>query len=210
LEECAYRPVEWGPAAEPDAEIYMPYEQHPNLSTSLRIIAGTELPPANLFETFRRRAHAISPEMPVKFTTMEARLSENVAPSLFRTLLLSIFAGVAIGLAVAGIYAVTSFAVHQRVNEIGLRMALGAASHDVVKMVLAEGVRMAIAGLALGLGGAILITRLISTMLFNVKPTDAIAYSATVALVMAVTVLAAYFPARRAARVNPSVALRHE
>src|SRR5262249_36153021 len=108
-----------GPAVEPDAEIYMPYEQHPGPSTALRIVARTDIPPENLFETFRRVARANVPAMPVKFTTMEARLSDNVSAPRFRTLLLSIFAAIAVGLALAGIYAVVSFLVNQRIAEIG-------------------------------------------------------------------------------------------
>ena len=148
--------------------------------------------------------------MPVRFTTMEARLSDNVAAPRFRTWLLAIFAALAVGLAMAGIYAVVSFVVNQRTGEIGLRMALGAASSDVLTMVLSDGLRMALAGLVIGLAGAFAVSRAFSTMLFKVEPTDATTYSTAVILVALVTVAASYLPARRAGRVDPSVALRHD
>jgi putative ABC transport system permease protein len=199
-----------GPAVEPDAEIYMPYEQHPAPSTALRIVARTKIPPENVFETFRITARKVAPQMPVKFTTMETRLSENVAAPRFRSLLVGSFAALAVVLAMAGIYAVVSFLVNQRTNEIGLRVALGAAAGDVQRMVLSEGFRMAAVGLVLGLAGAVAAGRFISTMLFNVKSTDVVTYVAAIAIVTLVTLVASYFPARRAARIDPSVALRQE
>jgi putative ABC transport system permease protein len=199
-----------GPAAEPDAEIYMPYEQHPGPSTALRIVARTKIPPEHVFETFRSATRKVAPEMPVKFTTMETRLSENVAAPRFRSLLVGSFAALAVVLAMAGIYAVVSFLVNQRTNEIGLRVALGAASGDVQRMVLSEGIRMAAVGLVLGMAGAVAAGRFISTLLFNVKSTDVVTYVSAIAIVTLVTLVASYFPARRAARIDPSVALRQE
>jgi predicted permease len=199
-----------GPAIEPDAEIYMPYEQHPAPATALRIVARTTIPPEHVFETFRSTARRIAPQMPVKFTTMEARLSENVAAPRFRSLLVGCFAALAVGLAMAGIYAVVSFLVNQRTNEIGLRVALGAGSSDILRMVLSEGFRMSVVGLILGLTGAFAAGRSISTMLFNVKSADAVTYLSAIAIVMLLTLVASYFPARRAARIDPSVALRQE
>jgi predicted permease len=199
-----------GPADDPDAEIYMPYEQHPNPSTALRIVARTKIPPEHVFETFRSAALKVAPQMPVKFTTMEARLSENVAAPRFRSLLVGSFAALAVILAMAGIYAVVSFLVNQRTNEIGLRVALGAGAGDVQKMVLSEGFRMAVVGLVLGVAGAVAAGRFVSMMLFNVKSTDTVTYVSAVAIVTVVTLVASYFPARRAARIDPSVALRQE
>jgi ABC-type antimicrobial peptide transport system permease subunit len=158
----------------------------------------------------RQKAREIAPDVPVKITTFEDRLSQNVAAPRFRTLLLAIFATFAVALAMAGVYGVVSFIVNQRTPEIGLRMALGAGSQEVLKMMLLQGVRLAIIGLAVGLAGAFAASRLFTTMLFGVKPTDPLTYAAVAGLMALVTLAASYIPARRAARVDPLVALRHE
>ena len=198
-----------GPASEPAPEVYMPYEQHPTLSTFLTIVARTTADPQLMAGALRQKAREIAPDVPVKITTFEDRLSQNVAAARFRTLLLAIFAAFAVALAMAGVYGVVSFTVNQRTPEIGLRMALGAGSRDVLKMVLLQGVRLAIIGLAVGLTGAFAASRLLSTMLFSVKPTDPLTYGAVTGLMALVTLAASYVPAHRAARVDPVVALRH-
>jgi putative ABC transport system permease protein len=153
---------------------------------------------------------ALSPDVPVKFTTMEASLGENTAAPRFRTLLLTIFAGLAPCLAMAGVYGVMVYVVGQRSNEIGLRMALGASSGDVLRLVLRQGLALAGIGLALGLAGAFAASRLLTSMLFEVKPNDPLTYSGVVALLGIVALAASYIPARRAARIDPLVALRQE
>ncbi|HEY7336071.1 MAG TPA: ABC transporter permease [Bryobacteraceae bacterium] len=199
-----------GPASEPAPEVYMPYEQHPTLSTFLTIAARTTSDPGQMTGALRRKAREIAPDVPVKITTFEDRLSQNVAAPRFRTLLLAIFATIAVALAMAGVYGVVSFMVNQRTPEIGLRIALGAGSRGVLKMVLLQGVRLVIAGLAVGLAGAFAASRLLGTMLFGVKPTDPLTYGAVAGLMALVALAASYIPARRAARVDPLVALRHE
>jgi putative ABC transport system permease protein len=199
-----------GPASQPAPEVYMPYEQHPTLSTFLTIAARTTADPQQMAGALRQKAREIAPDVPVKITTFEDRLSQNVAAARFRTLLLAIFAALAVALAMAGVYGIVSFAVNQRTPEIGLRIALGAGSRDVFKMVLFEGVRLAIIGLAVGLAGAIAASRLLTTMLFSVKPTDPLTYGAVTGLMVLVTLAASYVPAHRAARLDPLVALRHE
>jgi putative ABC transport system permease protein len=199
-----------GPVLDSDAEIYMPYEQHPIVSTQLRIVARTILAPEQLAKTVRHVAREIAPETPLKFTTMQARMSENLAAPRFRTLLLTIFGVLAVTLAMAGIYAVMSFLVNQRTGEIGLRMALGARSGDVLRMVLARGIWLAAAGLALGLIGSLAAARLLSTMLFGVTATDPTTYAAVIVLVGVIALAASYLPARRAAHIDPLAALRQE
>ena len=201
---------QYGPAQPPAAEIYMPYQQHPQPSTSLSVIVRTAGEPTLLARTLRRIAHELSPETPVKFTTMEASLSEDIAAPRFRALLLGIFAGLAVCLAMAGIYGVMAYVVGQRLNEIGLRMALGASSADVLRLVLRQAAALAGIGLAIGLAGAFAATRLLGSVLFDVKPNDPVTYAAVAALLAVVVLSASYLPARRAAHVDPLDALRQE
>jgi predicted permease len=199
-----------GPARAPRSEIYMPYQQHPGPATSLSVVVRTAAEPSALFETMRRKARATSPDVPVKFTTLETLLSENVAAPRFRTLLLGIFAGLAVCLAMAGVYGVMAYVVGQRSNEIGLRMALGASPGTVMRLVLRQGLALAGIGLAIGLAGAVAATRLLTKMLFEVKPGDPVTYAGVVVLLGAVAMAASYIPARRATKVDPLVALRQE
>jgi len=201
---------QYGPAREPSPEIYMAYEQHPFPATHLSIVIRTALEPAALSEAVRRIANESSADVPVKFTTMEASLAENVAAPRFRTLLLGIFAALAVCLAMAGVYGVMSYVVGQRSNEIGLRMALGASPSDVLRLVLRQALTLAGAGIVIGLAGAVVVTQLLASMLFGVKATDPMTYAGVVALLGIVVLVASYIPARRAARVDPIVALRYE
>ena len=153
--------------------------------------------PASLIEPLRRKVRERSAEVPVKFTTMEASLSENVATPRFRTLLLGIFAALAVVLAMAGVYGVTAYAVSQRANEVGLRMALGAQSSDVLKMMLGFGLKLAAIGIVAGLAGAVAATRFLTSMLFEVKATDPFTYLAVALLLGVVALGASYIPARR-------------
>jgi putative ABC transport system permease protein len=176
----------------------------------LSIVIRTALEPAALSEAVRRKANERSAEVPVKFTTMEASLAEKVAAPRFRTLLLGIFAGLAVSLAMAGVYGVMSYVMGQRSNEIGLRMALGASPGDVLRLVLRQALTLAGAGIVIGLAGAVVVTQLLRSLLFGVKATDPMTYAGVVALLGIVVLLASYIPARRAARVAPIVSLRYE
>ncbi len=201
---------QYGPASKPEPEIFMPYQQHPGYATELNLIARTSADPLALSETLRRKIHDHSADVPVKFTTMEASLSQGMAAPRFRTLLLGILAGLAVCLAMAGVYGVMAYVVGQRLNEIGLRMALGASSGDVLRLVLGQAMTLAGIGLAIGLAGAVGATRLLSSLLFEVKATDPMTYFAVAALLAAVALAASYFPARRASHVDPAIALRQE
>ena len=128
-----------GPAGAPRPEIFMPYEQHPFPATSMSLVVRTASEPTAFAETLRRKARRISPDVPVKFTTLEVSLWENVAAPRFRTLLFGIFAALAVGLAMAGVYGVMAYVVGQRSGEIGLRMALGASPLAVMAMVMRQG-----------------------------------------------------------------------
>ena len=199
-----------GPAKEPSPEIYMPYEQHPLPASALSVLVRTSMPPGAISPAVRDKIHALSVEVPVKFTTMEALNSEGVAAPRFRTLLLGIFAALAVGLALAGVYGVMSYVVGQRSNEIGLRMALGASQNDVMRLVVRQGLIYVSLGLALGLAGAFAATRLLTSMLFEVKPTDPATYAVVAVLLIVVALAASYVPARRASKVDPLIALRQE
>jgi putative ABC transport system permease protein len=201
---------QYGPSREPMPEIYMPYEQHPRPAAAMSVVVRTAGDPEALSQVLQRKVRERSTEVPVKFTTMEAELSENVAAPRFRTLLLGIFAGLAVLLAMAGVYGVMAYVVGQRVSEIGLRMALGANSGDVKRLVLRQGMTLAAIGLVIGFAGAIAATRLLTTMLFAVKPGDPWTYAAVAGVLALVALAACYLPARRASRVDPLVALRQE
>jgi putative ABC transport system permease protein len=166
--------------------------------------------PGAISPAVREKIHELSINVPVKFTTMEALNSEGVAAPRFRTLLLGIFAGLAVSLALAGVYGVMSYVVGQRSNEIGLRMALGASRGDVLRLVLRQTLLLAGAGIVIGLAGAAAVTQFLTSILFGVKATDPVTYAAVVALLVLTALGASYIPARRAMRVDPMAALRYE
>jgi ABC-type antimicrobial peptide transport system permease subunit len=141
---------------------------------------------------------------------MEAMLSENVAAPRFRTVLFVLFAGLAVCLAMAGVYGVMAYAVSQRGSEIGMRIALGASTSSVLRLILGQGLGLAGLGLALGLAAAVSGTRLLTSMLFQVQPNDPVVYLAVAVLLGMVALVASYVPARRASRIDPLTAIRQE
>jgi putative ABC transport system permease protein len=199
-----------GPVSEPMAECYMPYGQHGFNGPALSLVVRTAGDPNALAQTLRRVAHESNPEAPMKFTTMEAMLAENVAAPRFRTVLFAVFGALAVCLAIAGIYGVVAYAVGQRTNEIGVRIALGASTGGVVRLVLWQGLALAGIGLGLGLAASMAGTRLLQSMLFQVQPNDPWVYMVVAALVGVVTLVAGYVPASRAAKIDPVAALRQE
>jgi putative ABC transport system permease protein len=201
---------QWGPQQASWPEIYMPYRQHPGWSTQMSFLIRTPADPMALSEAVRRKIRERSPEVPAKITTLSEAVDQNVAAPKFRSLLLGIFAGLAVCLAMAGVYGVMAYVVSQRSNEIGLRMALGAGSSDVLKMVLGQALTLTAIGLAIGLAGAYAASRIITGLLFEVKPNDPATYVAVSALSAVVALIASFIPARRAAKVDPLVALRQE
>ncbi len=142
--------------------------------------------------------------------TLEQTLSESLAPRRFNMLLLGIFATIALTLAMIGIYGVMAFSVTQRTHEIGIRMALGAQKSDVLGMVVRQGLKLALIGVVIGIGGALVLTRFLSSLLFGVEPTDPLTFVAVSLILCAVALVACYIPARRAAKLDPMVALKYE
>ncbi len=141
---------------------------------------------------------------------MEEILSESVAGRWLNTLLLAVFGGEALILAVVGLYGVMSYSVAQRTQEMGIRTALGATSRDVLKLIVGQGMLLTGAGIAIGIGGAFGLTRLMKSLLFDVKPTDPTTIAVIALLLGGVALLACWIPARRATKVDPMIALRYE
>jgi predicted permease len=197
-----------GPGSRPTAEVYMPYLQHALTATALRILARTSVPPESVIEPIRQTARKLSPDMPVRFTTMDTRLAETIAAPRFRTLLLSIFAAIAVVLTIAGAYGVSSYLVNERAQEIGLRMALGASGGDVLRMVLVHALWMGATGLLIGLAGAAGATSILESILFEIRPFDPSTYLLVAGGMLVVTVGACVLPARRASRIDPIAVLR--
>jgi len=159
----------------------------------------------------RQEVRKIDKDLPVTdVANLPDLIEASVAQPRFRTFLLGLFAAMALVLAAIGIFGVISHSVSQRTREIGIRVALGAQSKDVLKQVLQEGARLAAVGLALGLAGSLAATRLIATLLFGVKPADPLTFVVVAVILASVTLAASYIPARRATRVDPTVALRYE
>ena len=196
-------------AGEPVAEMYMPYAQQPEPSMALMIrTAGS---PDAVVAAVRREVLALDPAQPVySVRTLPAVMSEAVATPRFRTFLLGVFAALALALAVVGIYGVMSYAVTQRTHEFGIRMALGAGSSDVLKLVVGHGMALALAGVLIGLVASFALTRVLAGLLYGVTPTDPVTFACVSLLLVAVALAACLIPARRAAKVDPMVALRYE
>lgn len=197
------------PATPPSAEVLMPYEQHFRMTgTALRVLVRTQAPPETFENVVRAQVRARSTTVPIRFSTMEQTLTEYAAAPRFRTILVSAFGVIALCLAVAGIYGVLTCLVGQRTREIGLRMALGATRGTILRMMIREGAVLAGAGMTLGVLGAIAVTRLFDTMLFQVQPYDPLTYAAGLVFLGIITFVACCIPASRAASVDPLHALR--
>jgi predicted permease len=198
------------PALPPRPAVYMPYLQHPFYGRAMSFVIKTKGDPNGMAEAMRRKVREVNSEIPVRFTTMDARLAQTVASPRFRGILLGIFAALAVCLAMAGVYGVMAYLVTQRTSEIGLRMALGADRGKIIRLVLEDGVKLAGAGIAVGFLGAFLATRLLQSMLFGITATDPLTYGTMAAGVAAITLLACAIPAWGAATLDPLVALRQD
>jgi len=197
-------------ATEPDVpQLYVAHYQVPLIFSSL--VARTSVPPESLTNAIRQAIWAVDKDQPVwAILSLQAQVDGTRGPSRFLALLLGIFAAVALLLAGVGIYGITGYAVAQRTHEIGIRLALGASGERVLRDLVGHGVRLTVAGVAVGVAAAVALARLATAVLFGVQPTDPGALIVAAVILATVSVGACYLPARRAARVDPVVALAAE
>jgi putative ABC transport system permease protein len=206
----------WGLERNIIPEFYLPVRQVPPsswdwLQNSMDVVLRTDGNPSALVSDLRRTVADIAPDVPVyEVSTMSGAIVRSQQQARFNTFLLTLFASIALVLAAIGIYGVLAYSVAQRIHEIGIRMALGATRQNVLRLVLRGGLRITLIGLALGGVGAAIATRLLVRFLFQVKPLDVWSFTASVLILLSVSLLAGYLPARRATRVDPMVALRYE
>jgi putative ABC transport system permease protein len=198
-----------GFASGPRAVAYWPHPELPVSSMSLVVRSASD--PSQLAGSIRAMALSLDPDQPISDArTMDAWMADSLAQARFNTLLLGIFSGAALLLAVVGIYGVMAYSVTQRAHEMGIRMAVGAEPRDIFRLVVGQGMRLVLAGAALGLVASLMLTRLLASLLFGTAPTDPLTFAAVVLLLMGVALAACYIPARRAMRVDPVVPLRYE
>lgn len=199
--------------AEAELETYIPGQQYPGQyqRRGFRIVVATGSDCKGLIEPLKRQIWSVDKNAVIsEIQTMGEIVAETLADSRFLTAVVSVFSLTALILAIFGIYGLIAHSVRQRTQEIGVRMALGASYSDVLKGVLGQGLKLSLIGIAIGLGGAIVLTRVISNLLYDVSPTDPLTFVCVSLLLAGVALLATYIPARRAARIDPMVALRYE
>jgi predicted lysophospholipase L1 biosynthesis ABC-type transport system permease subunit len=201
----------------PDREVrphvYEPYLQAAGYSwlRKMNLAMLTSGDPLALSGAVRGEVRRLDPELPVtKIRTIRQILDSSLAPRRLSMWLLTVFALAALLLAALGIYGVMAYAVARRTREIGIRMALGAQRPNVLRMVLGQGMKLVAFGVAIGLGASLALTRLMTSFLYDVKPTDPLTYAAVALLLILIALAANFAPARRAVSVDPTVALRHE
>jgi len=201
---------EFGLEASTRPTVYVHYLQRPRQARGFAIVARMRGDVKTLIPAMRRAVQAVNRDVPTNFRTLGQIFSSSLDNRRFSLVIFGSFAAVALLLAALGIYGVTSYAVTQRTQEIGIRIALGAQLANVLRLVIGQGMKSVLLGIAIGLGGAFALTRLIANLLFGVSATDPLTFMVVTAFLLLVALLACYLPARRATKVDPMVALRNE
>jgi putative ABC transport system permease protein len=198
----------FGLEAEAPPEFYSPFPQFRFFDGGMFLAVRTMGDPLDLVAAVRQQIHELEPTSEVR--TREQRMAETLAPRRVQMLLFGVFAAVALALAAVGVYGVISYSVSRRTHEIGIRMALGARPRDVLLLIVRQGMMLALVGVFIGLAVASAVTRVLKGLLFDLSVTDPLTFTLIAALLLGVTLLACYLPARRATKVDPMIALRHE
>jgi putative ABC transport system permease protein len=194
---------------ESDPSVYLPHQKIP--TGGMTLVARTSSNPHDFVRALRHEVAQLDPDLPVsEVATMDEVVAESIWQPRLYAMLFAVFAGGALLLALIGIYGVMAFLVQQRTHEIGIRMALGASARDVFKLIVGRGMKLTAVGVLIGVGGAIALTRLMHSLLFNTSATDPFIFVLLSAVLSLAAFFACYLPARRAAKVDPLVALRYE
>ncbi len=195
--------------AEPRPTLYVPAEQSPWETMTLVVRSSGD--PSALAAVLREEVAAVDKDQPLsEITTMEQLFAKAVAPQRFNLMLVGLFAALALLLATVGVYGVIAYSVTQRAQELGVRLALGASSRDILRLIICQAMRVSLVGVGLGLVAAVALTRVMTSLLFEVSATDPVVFVGLAVVLIAVTLVASYIPARRATKVDPLVALRNE
>jgi putative ABC transport system permease protein len=195
---------------EPQPTVYAFHRQRPRQARDFTLVMRGPADAAAMTAAARRTLGELAPEVAPSFRTVEELVARPLAPRRFSMLLLGVFGAAALLLAAMGIYGVTAYGVAQRTQEIGIRMALGAGSATVLRLVVRQGAVLALTGVVVGLAAALVLTRLLAHLVYGVSTLDPVSFAGAALFLTTVAVLASYLPARRAARVDPMVALRAE
>jgi predicted permease len=194
-----------------DSRIAIYYPQTQFVTSEMNVVVRTSGDPAALYSAAREQIQSVDGDLPIfHVVAMEQRVQESLARRRFAMLLLSLFAGLAVALAMIGIYGVVSYVVNQGTREIGIRLALGAMPRAILRLVIGRGMRLAIPGVVIGLLGSLVCTQMMRGLLFGVSPLDPLTFIAVPSLLVSVALLASYIPAQRATRVDPTISLRSE
>jgi putative ABC transport system permease protein len=194
----------------PSPIIYVNYRQRPQATQHFTAVVSTRIDPSAVVSLAREIVRKLDPNLPPRFGTLAEISAFSLKSRKFNLILVGTFAATALLLAIGGLYGVMAYTVTRRTGELGTRIALGATPGNVLGLVLIQGLGTALIGVVIGIGGALVLTRTLRSLLFGLSPTDPVTFSAVALLLIMVALLACYIPARRAAKVDPVVALRYE